>query len=142
MMTDAKKTDGEDDAQRYTVREATMLLQDWFSRKAVRLTKDNVSLIEDAIQEMSMGVLSCRGEHTLSYFRQQACFRVRDFLREERRHARGCARLQRMSLRVSEDGDEPFIEGLIDLESRMSTRAERMDRITDYYTETDTRETA
>lgn len=135
MMSVIKLGNEDGKVPRYAVDEAVLLLQNWFARKAVRMSKDNVSLVDDLIQEMSMGVLLCVGENTLSFYRQRACFRARDFLRTEQCQDRKKERYSLLSIPISEDGDEAFIEGLIDLEDRMSTRAERMDRITDYYPE-------
>lgn len=129
------KTNDDPKAPRYTVDEAVLLLQDYFARRAVKMSKDNVSLIDDLIQEMSMGVLLCHGENTLSYYRQRAFFRAVDFLRKEQRQDKKKERYSRLSIPISEDDDTPFIEALVDLEERLNSRLERTERITGCYTE-------
>lgn len=110
--------------ERYPSHEAVLLLQDWFGWKSVRLTPDNVSLIDDLTQEMSMGVLLCKGENTLSYYKQQAVFRARDFLRKEKRHIKRKERYSQFSHPITEDDDTPFIEGLVDMEDKLRSRCD------------------
>jgi hypothetical protein len=103
--------------------EAVLLLQDWFRRRAKWMTKQNISLIDDLVQEMSMGVLMCQGENTLHFYKGRAVSRARDLLRKEKAQRIKAARYGLLSIPIMEDDDTPFIEGMIDFEERLKPRS-------------------
>jgi hypothetical protein len=119
-----QSTEEEVEGLPFSTDEAALLLQDWFARKAARMSKENVSLIEDLIQEMSMGVLQCDGEHTLSYFRERSVMRAKNFLRAEARQAGRAKRYSRLALKIHDEHDAPFIEGLLDFQDRIEIQAD------------------
>jgi hypothetical protein len=108
----------------YRVDEAVLLLQGWFHRKACGMTRDNRSLIEDLVQEMSMGVLSCKGEHPLQYYKVAGITRARMFLRAEARQAMRRSRFALLKHTVTHQGEIGFVEGLIDLHDSINSRPE------------------
>jgi len=114
--------DEDEQPLRYCGDEAVLLLQGWFARKAVRMTRDNLSLVDDLVQEMSLGALRCRGDQTLAYFKKRAHMRAKDFLRREAREAGRVARYCRLSHPAAQGDDTPFIEGLIDFEDQINRR--------------------
>jgi len=106
----------------FAANEALLLLQDWFRRRAKWMTRQNVSLIDDLVQEMSMGVLTCRGDNTLHFYKGRAVSRARDLLRREKAQRAKVARYSLRSHRTMEDDDTPYMDGMADLESRLSTK--------------------
>lgn len=66
---------------------AVLALQQDFSRFAAHLRKWDPALQDDLVQEMSLGVLQCEGEHTLSFFRSRGLSRARDYLRAWQRRS-------------------------------------------------------
>lgn len=106
----------------FAAHEAVLLLQDWFRRRAKWMTKQNVSLIDDLVQEMSMGVLTCAGENTLHFYKGRAVSRARDLLRREKAQRLKAARYGLLSHPITEDDDTPFIEGMLDFEERLKGR--------------------
>ena len=109
----------------FVAHEAVLLLQDWFRRRAKWMTKQNISLIDDLVQEMSMGVLMCQGENTLHFYKGRAVSRARDLLRREKAQRIKAARYGLLSHPITEDDDTPFIEGMIDFEDRLKPRTRR-----------------
>ena len=66
---------------------AVVILRGDFERFAAHLRRCDISLRDDLIQEMNLGVLQCREPHTLSYFKSRGVSRAKDFLRMWTRHA-------------------------------------------------------
>ena len=67
---------------------AALELQDAFRRLAQHLRPGDAFLQDDLIQEMSLAVLLCAGEHKATYFITRALWRAKDFLRHlEAQHA-------------------------------------------------------
>ena len=134
MITVAEYDEEQDhDEQLYSPDEAVLLLQDWFGRRSTGMTRENRSLIDDLVQEMSIGVLRCRNLHTLFFYKGRAVSRARDFLRREKREQFKAERYSRLSIPIMEDDDTPFIEGMVDLENKLSSRSECDGRITEIY---------
>ena len=136
-LSDAENEDGM--GMRYEAQDAVLLLQLWFEAQAWRMSADNSSLIEDLMQEMSMAVLLCKGQHFLRYFKQCAVCRARDFMRKESQHSGRVARYAKLAHRTHEDDDTPYIEGLIDREDCMNRRTVRRRRRTKLSTQTQPR---
>ncbi len=109
---------------KYTADEAVLLLQEWFGRRSARMTRENLSFIDDLIQEMSMGVLQCKGAHPLRFYHNRAISRARDFLRKEKAHRFKKERYSLLSHPITYDDDTPFIEGMVDFEERLASRRE------------------
>ena len=112
--------------KRYSPERAVLLLQRCFRVRATRLTPDNRSLVDDLVQEMSLGVLTCPGRrnHSLRFYLRRGLLRAGHFLRAERRHQ---FRVERYSLLrhpvASKSERLDWVEQIVDLESKLSSRA-------------------
>lgn len=115
------KNNAEADEKLYHSSEAALLLQEWFDKRAKWMTRENRSLREDVVQEMSVGILRIRSVHKLSFYKMIAVARGRDFMRQERQHRKKLKRFERLSHPKSETGEEQTIEDLVDLENRLSS---------------------
>jgi hypothetical protein len=111
----------------YTPEGAVVLLQGVFRKKASRLCRDNFSLIDDVVQEMTLGVLMCKGAHTLAFFGSRGADRGINFMRAEARQSLRRVKFSQLAQRISQEDDTPFIEGLIDFQDSMTERPEATD---------------
>ena len=112
--------------KRYSPDKAVLLLQKHFRRRAKRLSQDNLSLVDDLVQEMSLGVLRChrRRNRTLRFFFGRGLSRAVNFLRAEKRHQFRVERYSRLSHPVVAKSEKlDWVEQIVDLESKLSSRA-------------------
>jgi hypothetical protein len=116
---------------RYSGTEAAVLLEEWFRWRAARIARENRSLVDDMVQEMSMSVALCRHDHRLAFYKRRALSRARDLLRREKAMARKAQRYGLLSRPIMEDDDTPFIEGMIDLENALSSRRHEREDVVD-----------
>ena len=83
MTQNVNKIGSSEDAERHNPEDAVIVLQEWFLRRAGRMTRENRSFVDDLAQEMSLAVLQCIAPQTLYFFKGRAVSRARDFLRAE-----------------------------------------------------------
>jgi hypothetical protein len=120
------------EAERFAGAEAVLKLQREFRGMARAMATENLSLVDDLAQEMSLGVLLCKGKQTLSYFRERGVLRAIDFLRAEERHRCG---------QYSDLKEEPIYESrnflyvprqVEKFRERAEAKRTRLERLEDY----------
>src|SRR5437016_3227736 len=75
MNSNERKGEEVPQSPRYSAYEGVMQLENWIRQRAAGMCRCKPQLIDDLVQTMSLGVLDCRKEHTLGFFKRRAALR-------------------------------------------------------------------